>query len=145
LDKLVKGLKFSAKLANDTRSVTVGPNISEEGYTTKYINPGILTGNPQNAADSAKYIIYTTPDAGAQHGYYYTDKPYNMNSENSTAGQVYRHTYYNAALNYNRYFDIHGLTAMALINVDESALGSNYPTRRLEYVAVLPITTTAGT
>jgi TonB-linked SusC/RagA family outer membrane protein len=134
LDKFVKGLKFSAKLANDTRSVTVGPNISEEGYTTKYINPAILTGNPQNAADSAKYIIYTTPDAGAQHGYYYTDKPYNMNSESSTAGQVYRHTYYNAALNYNRYFGIHSVTSMALINVDESALGSAYPTRRLEYV-----------
>jgi len=139
LDMLLKGLKFSAKMANDSRSVTVGPNISEEGYTTKYINPAILQGNPQNAADSAKYITYTTPDAGAQHGYYYTDKPYTMSSESASAAaqisQLYRHSYYNAALNYSNNFGKHGVTGLVLVNVDESSLGSKYPTKRLEFVA----------
>jgi len=138
---ILKGLKFSAKVASDSRSVTVGPNISEEGYTTKYINPLILQGNPQNAADSAKYITYTTPDAGAQHGYYYIDKPYTMTEGPQTADQknsvnnVYRHSYYNAALNYSNTFGSHSVTGLVLMNVDESALGSNYPTKRLEYVS----------
>jgi len=135
LSMILKGLKFSAKVASDSRSVTVGPNISEEGYITKYINPLILQGNPQNAADSAKYITYTTPDASAQHGYYYQDKPYSIGSETSTAAQVYRHSYYNAALNYSNNFGLHGVSGLILMNVDESALGSFYPTKRLEYVS----------
>jgi len=141
LSMILKGLKFSAKVASDSRSVTIGPNISEEGYTTKFINPLILQGNPQNAADSAKYITYTTPDAGAQHGYYYVDKPYTMTEGPQTQDQknavnnVYRHSYYNAALNYSNNFGLHNVSGLVLVNVDESASGSNYPTKRLEFVS----------
>ena len=131
LDKLVKGLKFSAKMANDTRSSTSGPNITEEGFVQKYVNPNIL--NAKTAADSAANIIYTTPDDAVKHGYYYVDKPYTMGNETSGTG-VYRHSYYNAALNYNRAFGVHTVTGLGLVNVDESVSGSSYPTRRVEYV-----------
>jgi len=140
LGMILKGLKFSAKVASDSRSITVGPKISEEGYTTKYINPLILQANPQTAADSAAFITYTTADAGALHGYYYVDKPYTMTEGPQTAAQtttvnnVYRHSYYNATLNYANNFGLHNVTGLALVNVDESALGSKYPTKRLEYV-----------
>ncbi len=134
LEKLLKGLKFSARLSNDSRSLTNGPNISEEGFTSKYIDPDILFANPQNAADSALYIFYITPDEGAKHGYYYVDKPYTMGSESGATGSIYRHTYFNTALNYARSFGVHSMTALATVNVDQAATGSNFPTRRLEYV-----------
>jgi TonB-linked SusC/RagA family outer membrane protein len=135
LDKLIKGLKFSARVSNDSRSITSGPDISEEGYTTKYINPAIITANPQTAADSAAFITYTIPDATAKHGYYYVDKPYGMGSESASSGSVFRQGYYNATLNYSRSFGPHRVSGLVLGNVLESATGSSFPTRRIEYVS----------
>jgi TonB-linked SusC/RagA family outer membrane protein len=134
LQKLLKGLKVSARLSNDSRTLTNGPNISEEGYTSKYIDPDIITANPQTAADSALYIFYTTPDESAKHGYYYVDKPYSMSNESGAVNSIYRHTYFNTALNYSNNFGVHSVTGLATINVDQAATGSNFPTRRIEYI-----------
>ncbi len=136
LDFITEGLSVKGRLSTDNRYNTWGPNYAwdKEGTVTKYIEPGIL--DAENAADSAKYIIYTDPESyqGSAHGFNYVDLPNYYSTEGVSNGSLYRSIYYELSMNYVKTFGRHDLTGLVLFNRRQHTTGSNFTNFREDWV-----------
>jgi len=137
LDRITEGLSFNAQVSYDNRLLTRGPDINDQGALRKWINPRIVEA--QNAADSARFIIFLYPQGFTQtsHGYNFIKAPLTRDPErirNQEIGGLYRALFYQASLNYAREFGRHSVTGLALFNRRENVSGSAFTNFREDWV-----------
>jgi len=145
LDFVTKGLSFSGKLAYDNTFRNNGKNIGNAGVITKtiaknfYLSGGyyddntktyMLNGSPANMND---WTTYTEPTAGKE-GFGWVKTPNSYGSESVALGDAERSLYYQLQLQYNRSFNEHSVTAMAMFSREQSETGSNWPQKREDWV-----------
>jgi len=145
LDFITKGFSFVGKLAFDNTFRNNGKSIGNAGVTTKtiakafYLQGGsydyntktyMLNGSPANMAD---WTTYTEPTAGKE-GFGWVKTPNSYGAENVELKDAERSLYYQLQLQYNRSFNEHNVTAMAMFSRDESETGSNWPHKREDWV-----------
>jgi hypothetical protein len=79
--------------------------------------------------------VYDTP--AATEGFGWSKEPNRYGDEDVSVGNSERSLYYELALRYNRSFNKHSLTGLALFNRFQFERGSNWPKKREEYVGRL--------
>jgi len=148
LDVITKGLEITGKLAYDNTFRTSGRGVNDDGNTTKsidknfYLEGGYYDQETETymlndeIADMDEWTAYTEPDGGAE-GFGFAKQPnsYDAESINSSAiGASIRTLYYEAALRYNRSFDKHSFTRLAMFSRQYREKGSNFPGKREDWV-----------
>ncbi len=147
LDFITKGLSLKGKLAYDNYFATNGPEVSDGGYNSKWIDPKFylaggkynyetkmyeLNGVPVPDMIQAGYAVYT--NNGTSNGFGWTPGETGYSVENVDGGQARYRLYYEASINYAREFGKHNVTALALFSRQKSEEGSGYPDKREDYV-----------
>lgn len=145
LDFITKGLAFSGKLAYDNTFRNTGKSVSDVGLTTKtidknfYLNGGyydydtktyMINGSPANMD---LYTFYTEPTPGRE-GFGWVKIPNTYGAENVSLGNAERSLYYELQMRYNRSFDAHTITSMAMFSRNQVELGSGWPAKREDWV-----------
>lgn len=145
LDFITKGLSFNGKLAYDNTFYNDGKSIGNSGVVTKkinkdfYLNGGyydydtktyMINGAPANMND---YTTYTEPTAGRE-GFGWVKTPNSYGVESVSLSNAERNLYYELQLRYNRSFDLHTVTAMAMFSRQKYETGSNWPRKREDWV-----------
>jgi TonB-linked SusC/RagA family outer membrane protein len=145
LEFITKGLSFVGKLAFDNTFRNNGKYIGNAGVVTKtiaknfYLEGGyydydtktyMLNGSPANMDN---YTTYTEPTAGKE-GFGWVKTPNSYGAESVALGDAERSLYYQLQLLYNRSFENHNVTAMAMFSRDQSETGSNWPHKREDWV-----------
>ncbi len=145
LDFITKGLSFSGKLAFDNTFRNNGKNIGNAGVVTKtiaknfYLEGGYYDNDTQtymingSQANMDNYTTYTEPTAGRE-GFGWVKTPNSYGAESVALGDAERSLYYQLQLQYNRSFNKHSVTAMAMFSRDQSETGSNWPQKREDWV-----------
>jgi len=145
LDFITNGLSFNGKLAFDNTFYNDGKSIGNSGVVTKkinndfYLNGGyydyetktyMINGAPANMND---WTTYTEPTAGKE-GFGWVKTPNSYGVESVSLGNAERNLYYELQMRYNRSFDIHSVTAMAMFSRQKYETGSNWPRKREDWV-----------
>lgn len=145
LDFITQGLSFSAKLAFDNTFRNRGKSINDVGLTTKtiskdfYLNGGyydyetntyILNGVPANMNE---WTTYDEPSPGRE-GFGWVKTPNTYDPEGVTLESARRGLYYELQLHYERSIDRHSLGAMAMFSRNQVEVGSNWPSKREDWV-----------
>lgn len=127
LDVITKGLSARAVGSYDNTLTERGRTIGGVSQAFKWIDPLIIYAAPE---DSAAFIYYTIPTS--RHGYEFYPNPTSYYS--GSYHSLSRRLFYQFSLNYNRDFGKHGVSALALMNRRESALGSSFVSKREDWV-----------
>ena len=122
LDFITKGLSARGRFSFDNYFTSEGSNITDpSGYVTKRFDV---------QSDSWVYII---PLSGS-NGFDFYPEPLGYTLESSRSSATRRNTYYELALNYRRTFGKHSVEALALFSREQNATGSNWPSKREDWV-----------
>lgn len=147
LDIITEGLSLTGKLAYDNTFRNSGTSISDDGYITKtiykefYLRGGyydyetktyMLDGVPANMDD---WTVYDIP--GSTEGFGWVKEPNRYGSESVSLGNAERSLYYELALRYNRSFNKHSLTGLAMFSRLQFERGSDWPNKREDWVGRL--------
>jgi hypothetical protein len=125
LDVITKGLSFKGRFSFDNYFNSEGRNVNDpSGYVRKRYD--LSTDN----------WIYTVPPSG-KDGFDYVAAPLSYTNEEIKAGKTRRLTYYEFALNYKRSFGKHNIGGLALFSRQEGATGSNWLSKREDWVGRL--------
>lgn len=148
LDFITKGLTLKGKLAYDNYFATTGPDISDGGNNSKWIDPNFylaggkynyetkvyeLNGVPVPDMIQAGYAIYS--NNGTSNGFGWAPGETGYGIEYVDGGKARYKLYYEASINYAREFGKHNVTALALFSRQKSEAGSNFADKREDYVA----------
>ena len=139
LDFITTGLSTSFKVSFDNKMLTRGPNLSGVQPISKFIYPDIveeITPGMSAAEIRALEDQYTVwnVSGNTDAGYDWTPTPNSYGSESAQTASVYRNLYYQYAINYNRDFDKHAVTGLALVSRQERATGSEFMSYREDWV-----------
>jgi len=122
LDFITKGLSARGRISFDNYFTSSGSNVTDPSdYILKRYD--IQT-------DSWLFII---PLSGA-NGFDFYPTPLGYTTESPMSAQTRRNLYYELALNYKRIFGQHLLEALALFSREQNATGSNWPSKREDWV-----------
>jgi hypothetical protein len=122
LDVVTKGLSARARLSFDNYFTTEGSNVTDpSNYITKRFDVKSNTW------------VYTIP-LGGSDGLDFNPVPIGYTLESPQANNTRRNLYYELALDYKRMFGKHSVEALALFNRTENATGSNWPSKREDWV-----------
>lgn len=141
LDFITPGLSAQAAFSYDNRFYSSGGIYDNSNYISKYIDPAIINKNPEESDDN--YIFYN-PKTGINDYDFYLQPPTYMSEgirESDPFGRrndlqnSYRKTFYQFQIDYARNFKKHAVTAMAVMNREQYATGSSFPTYREDWVA----------
>lgn len=147
LDFITEGLSLAGKLAYDNTFRNSGRSIRDDGYARKtirkdfYLEGGyyddetetyMLNGEPANMNDWTVYDIPTSTE-----GFGWSKEPNRYGDESVSVGNSERTFYYELALRYNRSFDKHSITGLAMFSRFQSERGSNWPKKREDWVGRL--------
>ena len=140
LDFITKGLSFNGRFSYDNTSHTYGPDVKAYGDLQKYISTNIVNGITPGMTDEEikalepYYTTYMYPEDFIISEYGFTKLP-NTYSAETGSGNVYRSMFYQLSLNYTRNFvEKHAVSALALVNRQERATGSEFPSYREDWV-----------
>lgn len=146
LDAITKGLKFTGKLAYDNTFRNVGKRVNESGNTTKEISKDFYLGGGYYDYETETYMYdgvpadmdiwtnYTEPSGGTE-GFGFVKEPNTFGSEQVEVNNSDRNLYYELALRYSRSFnDVHNVTAMGMFSRQFRERGSNWPSKREDWV-----------
>jgi TonB-linked SusC/RagA family outer membrane protein len=131
LDFITEGLSFNTKVSVDNSFETIGPRSSAMKMATKYILPTIL--EVPEGEDLSPYTVWTYPTTGS-NGYNFVEDPVTFSPE-SISGAYRRQLFYQFSLNYTRSFGNHNFTGLALMNRTERATGSDFLSKREDWVS----------
>ncbi len=122
LDFITKGLSARGRISFDNYFASEGSNITDpSGYVTKYFD-----------VQSDKWV-YTVPP-GSSDGFDFYPSPLGYTTESPKSSDTQRNLYYELALNYRRSFGKHSVEALALFSREQNAKGSNWPSKREDWV-----------
>lgn len=130
LDKITKGLSASASVSYDNSFVWGGPRISGTSYITKYIDPRYV--DAKTDAERASWVKWSIPSTST--GYNWVMPPTSYAGDNVDTNSAVRLLNYEFKLNYQRIFDKHSVSALALMTRQEGAVGGSFPTKRESWV-----------
>ncbi|MFC2116388.1 SusC/RagA family TonB-linked outer membrane protein [Bacteroidota bacterium] len=151
LDFITEGLSFSAKLAYDNLFVNEGPRIRTNGLITKTIDPEfylrggyydkeaevyMLGGEPVYDMAATGWAVYDE-GSGSSAGFGWVKLPNDYDPEDLDLGKSLRTLYYETRMNYARNFNKHGVSGLAMFSRQESEKGSNWPSKREDWVGRL--------
>jgi len=150
LDFVTKGLSFRGKLAYDNFFQTSGPNISDGGVNTKWINPDFYLAGGKYNYETKQYelngvAVDMVNDGWAEYQNYFSgttgfgwvpsELGYSTEGFSKSDINGSRYTlYYEASLNYIRDFGKHGVSALALFSRQKSETGDRWPGKREDWV-----------
>lgn len=140
LNFITKGLSFNARLSYDNTTYSNGPAVEGHGKLTKWISPLIINDiTPDMTQEEIreleeKHTTYLIPEELSNTGYDYVELPNGYEAESASASSVYRSLFYQLSLNYARDFGKHAVTALALMNRQQRAIGDNFPSYREDWV-----------
>jgi TonB-linked SusC/RagA family outer membrane protein len=149
LSFLTKGLNISGMIAYDNRFESRGMRVRDDGALTKKINPDFyLEGGYYDsetneykhadgtAANMELYTIFTEDTGGEKEaGFGWIDRPVIYTAESGEANRTRRNLYYEVRLNYARQFGRHDVTGLAGFTRQETVQGSDWPTKREDWIA----------
>ena len=140
LDFITKGLSVQGSLSYDNLFVSSGGIFQIGSGLSKYIDPNIINIQPGESVDS--YIVWN-PATGSNE-FDYVDSPPTYSTEgirtadywgvNNNLESTTRQLFYQFQMNYARNFDKHDLGVTALVNREEFAGGSMFPSYREDWV-----------
>jgi len=146
LDFVTKGLSFIGKLAYDNTFRNTGRSIGDAGVTTKVINNNFYLNGGYYDYDAKEYknvdgtaanmdlwTTYTEPTAGKE-GFGWVKTPNAYYPESVSLGSAERNLYYQLMMQYNRSFEKHSVSAMAMFSRNQYETGSNWPRKREDWV-----------
>ncbi len=143
LDFFLKGLSIEGKLAYDNSARSKGPNASLSSPLTKYIYPRIVDDprfRPNLSAEALKeleeeYTIWNVSEVTVDtDGYDWTLAPTSYKSESATLDKAYRSFLYEFRVQYQRQFNKHQVSGLALMSRAEKTTGSVFPSYREDWV-----------
>lgn len=144
LDFITEGLSIQGQVSYDNlfysmKSITDGqglrkyiyPSIKVDGIETTVLDfPNPLLGDK----DKWENYVYLNPNVGVNE-YPYIIQPASFGAENaSNLGSANRHIFYQVQLNYARLFGRHNVGSTFLMNREQSATGSMFPSYREDWV-----------
>lgn len=140
LDFITEGLEFSGSYSYDNYFQSSGGIFEIGNGMNKYIDPNIINVPP--GGDVSEYIR-EVPILG-QFGFDWVQQPPVYQAEGirvsdfwneiNNLQSIQRRTYYQFGLNYAREFGLHNVTGTALMNREQYAQGSMFPTYREDWV-----------
>ncbi|OFX31861.1 MAG: hypothetical protein A2W90_18580 [Bacteroidetes bacterium GWF2_42_66] len=154
LDFITQGLEVQASLSYDNLFYTSGGVFDNSNMLRKNIDPDIIQVLPGGvyseeaiaalpAAIRDKYVTYT-PSVGTNYFDFY-QQPVSYLAEgvrsadywnaNNYLSQIERRLFYQFQINYARQFGKHDISATALVNREEYAKGSMFPTYREDWAS----------
>lgn len=146
LDFITKGLSFSGKLAYDNTFRNTGRSIGDAGVATKVINKNFYLSGGYYDYDAKMYrnadgteanmdlwTAYTEPTAGRE-GFGWVKSPNSYYPESVSLGNAERNLYFQLMMQYNRSFENHNVTAMAMFSRNQYEVGSDWPRKREDWV-----------
>ncbi|MFC2081355.1 SusC/RagA family TonB-linked outer membrane protein [Bacteroidota bacterium] len=153
LDFITKGLSLSGKLAYDNLFVNEGVRIRDSGLRTKTIDPEfylrggyydkeaevyMLDGQPVYDMASTGWAVYDEEQgASVAAGFGWIKEPNTYDAEDLDLDKSLRTLYYEVRMNYARNFDKHGVSGLAMFSRQEGEKGSNWPSKREDWVGRL--------
>ncbi|MDA3823831.1 MAG: TonB-dependent receptor [Bacteroidales bacterium] len=144
LDFITEGLSLSGKLAYDNTFRNEGRSVNDDGYITKtirkdfYLDGGYYDYDNElymlngEAANMDEYTVYDIPTAN--EGFGWSKEPNTYGDEDVSVGNSERSLYYELALRYNRSFNKHSVTGLAMFSRFQYERGSNWPRKREDWV-----------
>jgi TonB-linked SusC/RagA family outer membrane protein len=139
LDFITKGLSVQGSVSYDNMFVSTGGIFQIGSGQSRYIDPNII--NMQEGETLDKYIYYSP----RKEGFAYVPSPPSYQAEgirvadywgeNNNLAQTTRKLFYQGMMNYARQFQKHDLGVTALVNREEYARGSMFPTYREDWVS----------
>jgi TonB-linked SusC/RagA family outer membrane protein len=146
LDFITKGLSFVGKLAYDNTFRNTGRSIGVAGVNTKVINKDfyldggyydndakVYRNSDGTLANMDLYTTYTEPTAGKE-GFGWVKTPNSYYAEDVSLSGAERNLYFQLMMQYNRSFDKHNVTGMAMFSRNQYEIGSNWPGKREDWV-----------
>ncbi|WP_170062781.1 SusC/RagA family TonB-linked outer membrane protein [Polaribacter filamentus] len=150
LEVITKGLQFTGRLAYDNTFRTRGKEVNDSGNTTKIIGKDYYLLGGSYDFDLGEYTVledgrtvsdftaFEDPANAGVAGFGFIKEPNTYDAETvrggSFIGQAQRNLYYEAALRYNRSFDKHSFTGLAMFSRQFRERGSNFPEKREDWV-----------
>ncbi len=141
LDFITPGLSAQATFSYDNLFYSSGGIYDNSNYVSKYIDPTIIYKQPGESEDN--YIFYN-PKSGINDFDFFT-QPVEYLSEGirtsdpfgrrNDLNSAYRKMFYQFQIDYARNFEKHAVTATAVMNREQYAQGSSFPTYREDWVA----------
>jgi TonB-linked SusC/RagA family outer membrane protein len=130
LDFITNGLSVSGRIAFDKYVTSNGPNIvppSNQGLAvTEYIDPDLmLAAKTKQDSLLATQIITGQGNTGVNE-FDFVLPPWRMSNETVDNTSLQRNLYYQINLNYNRSFNKHNVTALAIFDRRQTAAGSEF-------------------
>jgi hypothetical protein len=149
LDVITKGLSFLGKIAYDNTFRTANKSIGDAGVVTKkidknfYLNGGyydyaekVYKNADGTVANMDLWTAYREPTAGKE-GFGWVKTPNAYYPENVSLNDAERNLYYQLMLQYNRSFQKHNVAGMAMFSRNIYERGSDWPTKREDWVGRL--------
>lgn len=153
LDFITEGLSVQGSLSYDNLFFTSGGIFEVSNTVSKHISPDILDYLPGGVYNEAaiaalpaeirdQYVTYS-PDQGENYLDFFTQpvsylaeglRTADYWNDNNYLEQVERRIFYQFQLNYEKQFDKHNVTALALMNREQYARGSMFPRYREDWV-----------
>ena len=148
LDFITKGLSFLGKLAYDNEFRDTGKEIDNSDVITKtiqnefYLLGGyydydaqtyMMDGNPVDM-DREGWVTYVKPFTGGTEGFDWVKTPNTYAPPAVSLNNSQRNLYYQMMLNYNRSFNRHSVTSMAMFSRQKTERGSQWPHKREDWV-----------
>ncbi|MCK5135434.1 MAG: TonB-dependent receptor [Bacteroidales bacterium] len=140
LDFITEGLSAQASLSYDNRFYSSGGIFDQANMLTKYIYPDIINKEPGESDND--YISYS-PTVGINDFDFYMQPPtylaesmlaQDQFNKRHDLNNAYRRIFYQFQINYTRTFNKHDVGVTALMNREEYAKGSRFPTYREDWV-----------
>jgi TonB-linked SusC/RagA family outer membrane protein len=137
LDFFTKGLSFSANLSYSSFAISSGPTINDGGNQGQaqyeQIKPSIL--DAQSHQDSVNAINYwASLQKTGINDFDYVMQPWQTGAEGVNSGSLERALFYQGAINYNREFTKHVVSALFLFNRNQISTGSSFTSYREDWV-----------
>jgi TonB-linked SusC/RagA family outer membrane protein len=139
LDFITKGLSANARLSYDNTGSSSGPNVTGHSLHSKWIAPEIVDEITPGMTEEEiklleeKYTTWNYPQTTGEDNFDWYQLPNEYGTEYASS-TVYRSLFYQLSLNYARDFGRHSVTALALVNRQERAIGDHFPSYREDWV-----------
>ncbi|MEA4935847.1 MAG: TonB-dependent receptor [Paludibacter sp.] len=141
LDFITPGLSAQATFSYDNRFYSSGGIFDSQNLISKYIDPGIANKQP---GESDNNFIFYDPKIGINDFDFFLQPATYMSegvrtSDNLPFGRrddlqnTFRKIFYQFQIDYSRQFDKHSISAMAVMNREQYAQGSTFPTYREDW------------
>jgi TonB-linked SusC/RagA family outer membrane protein len=137
LDVITKGLSAQATFSFDNYFGYDGPNIRDSGNQGqtlyKFVSPDILDAETHQDTVNATVWIPST-GGNPVNEYDFVVVPWSVTPSDVDEGALRRTLFYQLSLNYARTFGKHDVSALALFNRRQTALGASFPEYREDWV-----------